>query len=110
MSKWLGTAIFLQSFFNWFTMKKKIVLYALLLVFGITSAQQIQWAHKLIKYSSDLGGKQNSIKRILGKPDAFPQGGTSPNAWMPKKALDGYEWVEVSFEKPQTVKQVAVFD
>jgi hypothetical protein len=91
-------------------MKKKIVLYALLLVFGITSAQQIQWAHKLIKYSSDLGGKQNSIKRILGKPDAFPQGGTSPNAWMPKKALDGYEWVEVSFEKPQTVKQVAVFE
>ncbi len=86
------------------------MLLAFLLGFGMASAQQIQWAHKLIKYSSDLGGKQNSIKRILGKPDAFPQGGTSPNAWMPKKALDGYEWVEVGFEKPQTVKQVAVFE
>ncbi len=86
------------------------MLLALLLSFGMASAQQIQWAHKLIKYSSDLGGKQNSIKRLLGKPDAFPQGGTSPNAWMPKKALDGYEWVEVGFEKPQTVKQVAVFE
>lgn len=73
-------------------------------------AQQIQWANKLIKYSSDLGGKQYGIKRILGKPDAFPQAGSSPNAWTPKKALDGYEWVEVSFEKPQTVKQVAVFE
>ena len=76
-------------------MKTKILLYAFFLAFGMTQAQQVQWAHKLIKYSSDLGGKQNSIKRILGKPDAFPQGGTSPNAWMPKKALDGYEWVDV---------------
>ncbi|MCF6128248.1 hypothetical protein L1S35_01080 [Flavobacterium sp. AS60] len=74
------------------------------------NAQQVQWANKLIKFSSDLGGKQFGIKRILGKPDAFPQAGSSPNAWTPKKALDGYEWVEVSFEKPQTVKQVAVFE
>ncbi len=66
--------------------------------------------HKLIKFSSDLGGKQNGIKRILGKPDVFPQGGSSANAWMPKNALDGKEVVEVGFEKPQTVKQVAVFE
>lgn len=72
--------------------------------------QQIQYAAKLIKYSSDLGGKQFGIKRILGKPDVFPQGGYSPNAWTPKMALDGYETVEVGFEKPQSVKQVAVFE
>ncbi len=81
----------------------------LFLLFSI-QAQQVQWANKLIKFSSDLGGKQFGVKRILGKPDAFPQAGSSPNAWTPKKALDGYEWVEVSFEKPQTVKQVAVFE
>jgi len=91
-------------------MKKYILFFAICFSFFVIQAQQIQWANKLIKYSSDLGGKQNGIKRILGKPDAFPQGGTSPNAWTPKKALDGYEWVEVSFEKPQTVKQVAVFE
>ena len=73
-------------------------------------AQQVQWASKAIKFSSDLGGKQNGVKRILGKPDAFPQGGPSPNAWMPKQALDGYQYVEVGFEQPQTVKQVAVFE
>ncbi len=72
--------------------------------------QQIQWASKLIKYSSDLGGKQYGIKRILGKPDVFPQAGNSPNAWNPKNALDGYEIVEVEFEKPQSVKQIAVFE
>jgi len=91
-------------------MRKSIFFLLPSLFFSLCSvkAQQIQWASKLIKFSTDLGGKQNGIKRILGKPDAFPQGGSSANAWMPKNALDGREIVEVGFEKPQTVKQVAV--
>lgn len=88
---------------------KKYILLCCFVVFSCFS-QQVQFAHKVIKYSTDLGGKQFGIKRILGKPDAFPQGGSSPNAWTPKNALDGYEFVEVAFEKPQTVKQVAVFE
>jgi len=89
-------------------MKKHIIICCL---FGlISNAQQIQWASKVIKFSTDLGGKQNGIKRILGKPDAFPQGGSSPNAWTPKNALDGWEFVTVGFENPQTVKQIAVFE
>jgi hypothetical protein len=91
-------------------MKKSILLCSIFFVLYSAQAQQIQWASKVIKFSSDLGGKQNGIKRILGKPDAFPQGGNSANAWTPKKALDGREIVEVGFEKPQTVKQVAVFE
>lgn len=89
-------------------MKKTIFLCSLFFVVFSIKAQQIQWASKLIKFSTDLGGKQNGIKRILGKPDAFPQGGSSANAWMPKNALDGKEVIEVGFEKPQLVKQVAV--
>lgn len=93
-------------------MKKSILLLLFSFFFSLLSieAQQIQWAKKVIKFSSDLGGKQNGIKRILGKPDCFPQGGASGNAWIPKNALDGKEVVEVSFEKPQTVKQIAVFE
>lgn len=93
-------------------MKKSIffLLFSLLFSLCSTKAQQIQWASKVIKFSSDLGGKQYGIKRILGKPDAFPQGGNSANAWTPKKALDGREVIEVGFEKPQIVKQVAVFE
>ncbi len=72
-------------------------------------AQQIQYAAKVLKYSSDLGGKLNSVKRIVGKPDAFPQGGPSANAWVSKDAL-GSAFVEVEFEKAQTVKQIAVFE
>ena len=91
-------------------MRKSIFFLLLFFLFTLFSvkAQQIQWASKLIKFSTDLGGKQNGIKRILGKPDAFPQGGSSANAWMPKNSLDGREIVEVGFEKPQMVKQVAV--
>jgi hypothetical protein len=91
-------------------MKKSILLCFIFCICFSAKAQQIQWASKLIKFSTDLGGKQNGIKRILGKPDAFPQGGSSANAWMPKNALDGREIVEVGFEKPQTVKQVAVYE
>lgn len=91
-------------------MKKAALFCTTLFIFFSVNGQQVQWANKLIKFSSDLGGKQHGIKRILGKPDVYPQGGSSPNAWTPKKALDGYEWVEVGFEKPQTVKQVAIFE
>lgn len=91
-------------------MKKVYFLFSILFVLFSANAQQVQWASKLIKYSSDLGGKQFGIKRILGKPDAFPQGGYSANAWTPKNALDGREIVIVGFETPQTVKQVAIFE
>lgn len=90
-------------------MKKGSVLFCFLIAFSCFS-QQIQYASKVIKYSTDLGGKQFGVKRILGKPDAIFQYGTSPNAWTPKNALDGYEFVEVGFDKPQTVKQIAVFE
>lgn len=72
-------------------------------------AQQVQYASKVLKFSSDLGGKLNSVKRITGKPDAFPQGGSSANAWVSKDAL-GSAFVEVEFEKAQSVKQIAVFE
>lgn len=75
----------------------------------LVPAQQIQYAAKVLKYSSDLGGKLNSVKRIIGKPDAFPQGGPSANAWVAKDAL-GSAFVEVEFEKAQTVKQIAIFE
>ena len=85
-------------------------LFIVFVSFQMVQAQQVQWASKLIKFSSDLGGKQNGVKRILGRPDAFPQGGSSPNAWCPKDALKGRDYVEVGFEKPQSVKQVAIFE
>lgn len=87
---------------------KKILICCLIFPL-VVQAQQIQYAAKVLKYSSDLGGKLNSVKRITGKPDAFPQGGASANAWVAKDAL-GSAFVEVEFEKAQTVKQIAIFE
>ena len=86
------------------------LLFSIIFFSNPTQAQQVQWASKIIKMPSDLGGKQYGIKRILGKPDAFPQAGSSPNAWSPKNALKYRDVLEVGFDKPQTVKQVAIFE
>ncbi|MEO5912416.1 MAG: hypothetical protein ABIP95_16135 [Pelobium sp.] len=89
-------------------MKKLIIIILLLPMMGL--CQQVQWVSKVIKSSSDLGGKQYSSRRVIGKPDVFPQGGDSPNAWAPKNAQDGHDFIEVEFEKAQTVKQIAIFE
>ena len=89
-------------------MKKFIILLLFFPLIG--DCQQVQWVSKVIKSSSDLGGKQYSSRRVIGKPDVFPLGGDSPNAWVPKNAQDGHDFIEVEFEKAQTVKQIAIFE
>ncbi len=88
----------------------KLVFY--ILVFSTCQAlsQNVQWASKVVSFSSDLGGKQFGIKQILGKPNAFPQCESSPTAWMPKSALSGAQVLEIEFEKEQSVKQIAIFE
>ncbi|WP_442794403.1 hypothetical protein [Pelobium manganitolerans] len=89
-------------------MKKILLLLCLIPV--LSQAQQVQWVAKVIKSSSDLGGKQYSSRRVVGRPDAFPQGGDSPNAWAPKNANDGHDFIEVEFAQAQSVKQIAIFE
>ncbi|MBK0384288.1 hypothetical protein I5M32_15070 [Pedobacter sp. SD-b] len=87
---------------------KKLLILLFCPIFGF--CQQVQWVAKVIKSSSDLGGKQYSSRRVIGRPDVFPQGGDSPNAWAPKDAQDGHDFIEVEFAKAQTVKQIAIFE
>ncbi|MES2731933.1 MAG: OmpA family protein [Bacteroidota bacterium] len=75
-----------------------------------SQAQTVQWAHRLKDFSSTLGGKQFSPSQVLGKPNAMPQGGQSACAWMAKNANSPSEYLQVSFEKPMKVKQIAVFE
>ncbi len=89
-------------------MKKILLLILLMPMIGL--CQQVQWVSKVLRSSSDLGGKQYSSRRVIGKPDVFPQGGDSPNAWAPKDAQDQHDFIEVEFEKAQTVKQIAIFE
>ncbi|MDZ4845709.1 MAG: OmpA family protein [Chitinophagales bacterium] len=74
------------------------------------NAQTIQFASSVKAFSSEAGAKQYSAKQILGKPNVLPQAGDSPCAWMPKDGESAAEFIEIGFDKPMKVQQVAVFE
>ncbi len=71
------------------------------------SAQQVQWASKVIGYSSQLTPVQYSAEQALGKPNVLPAGGQNPNAWTPDKPKRN-EYVTVGFANPMQIEQIAV--
>ncbi|GJM62428.1 MULTISPECIES: OmpA family protein [Persicobacter] len=82
------------------------ILFLSLLAFQI-NAQDVQWASKVLDFSSELSPFEYSSQQILGKPNVLPQGGDNPNAWLPK-SQDKIEEITVGFENPQVVRQIGV--
>lgn len=78
-----------------------------MLVAASASAQQIQWASKVIGYSSQLTPVQYSAEQVLGKPNVLPAGGQNPNAWTPDKPKRS-EYITVGFANPMQIEQIAV--
>lgn len=70
-------------------------------------AQEVQWATKVIEFSSELTPVQYSAKQVLGKPNVLPSGGQSPNAWAPDKPKRK-EFLKVGFDKPISIQQIAI--
>lgn len=73
----------------------------------LSSAQKLQWASKVIEFSSELTPVQYSAQQVLGKPNVLPAGGQSPNAWTPDKPKRK-EFIKVGFERPMSIRQIAV--
>jgi outer membrane protein OmpA-like peptidoglycan-associated protein len=73
----------------------------------VSHGQQLQWASKVIEFSSELTEVQYSASQILGKPNVLPAGGQSPNAWTPDKPKRK-EWIKVGYERPIEIQQVAI--
>lgn len=71
------------------------------------SAQVVQWASKVLDFSSELTHAQYSAQQTLGKPNVMPAGGDNPNAWMPDKP-NRKEFLKLGFAKPMSIKQIAV--
>jgi OmpA-OmpF porin, OOP family len=97
--------VFMKYFLNSFFLGLFVLLF-----FGNTGlSQQVEWASKLLRYSSQYGKKQFSAKQVLGKPNVLPYYGSSPVAWAPSSE-DGkmIEYVMVEFENPVQVQQIAV--
>src|ERR1044071_1303922 len=69
--------------------------------------QTLQWASKVIEFSSELTPVQYSASQALGKPDVLPAGGQSPNAWTPDKPKRK-EFLKLGFAKPINIRQIAI--
>jgi OmpA-OmpF porin, OOP family len=91
-------------------MKRFLLLLAFSTGFIIqASAQnvQLQWASKVIEFSTELTPVQYSASQALGKPDVLPAGGQSPNAWTPDKPKRK-EFLKLGFAKPINIRQIAI--
>jgi len=73
----------------------------------ITSGQSVQWASKVVEFSSELTPLQYSAEQALGKPNVMPAGGQNPGAWTPDKPKRS-EFLKLSYANPIQIRQVAI--
>lgn len=70
-------------------------------------AQVVQWASKVVEFSSELTPIQYSAKQVLGKPNVLPAGGQSPNAWAPDRP-SRKEFLKLGYDHPMSIRQIAI--
>ena len=63
----------------------------------------VQWASRVIEFSSELTPIQYSAEQVLGKPNVLPAAGESPSAWTPDRP-NRQEFLKVGFENPQKIR------
>ena len=89
-------------------MKRMLLSFLILVGIAVSlQAQEVQWASKVIEFSSELTPVQYSAQQILGKPNVLPSGGQNPNAWAPDKPKRR-EFLKVGFERPMSIQQIAI--
>lgn len=89
---------------------RRFLLSLLLLIVTLSyqaKGQVVQWASKVIEFSSELTPVQYSAKQVLGKPNVLPAGGQSPNAWAPDRPKRK-EFLKLGFSNPINIKQIAI--
>ena len=72
-----------------------------------STAQIVQWAAKVVEFSSELTPIQYSAKQALGKPNVLPAGGQSPNAWAPDRP-NRKEFLKLGYDNPISIRQIAI--
>ncbi len=88
-------------------MRKVITLILGFVLPCIAFPQEIQWADKVIEFSSELTPIQYSAEQVLGKPTVLPAAGESPTAWTPDRP-NRKEFIKVGFAKPMKIRQVVI--
>ena len=89
-------------------MRKTLVLLCFALA-GIqfSSGQSVQWASKVIDFSSELTPIQYSARQALGQPNVLPAGGQNPGAWTPDKPKRA-EFIKLGYATPMQIQQIAI--
>ena len=78
-----------------------------MLMGGGALAQEVQWASKVLDFSTQLSEYQYSATQVLGKPNVLPDFGDNPNAWLPSRP-DRTSFIKVGFDQPMHVRQIAI--
>ncbi len=92
-------------------MKRHYLAASILVVTSLLShGQNIRWAHQITSFSSQFGEKEFAATQVLKKPNAMPQGGKNSCAWLPEKQNSSSQYIEVAFNDPIQIKQVAIFE
>lgn len=69
--------------------------------------QSVQWADRVLAFSSELTPLQYSAQQALGKPNVLPAGGQNPNAWSPDKPKRS-EFIKLGYLQPMQIQQIAI--
>lgn len=74
-------------------------------------SQEVQWASKVIGFSTELTPVQYAAEQALGKPNSMSSkqssGGQNPNAWTPDKPKRK-EWLKLGYSHPIQIQQIAI--
>lgn len=88
-------------------MKRFLPVLLILATSYASSAQIVQWATRVLQFSSELTSVQYSAQQALGKPNVLPAGGQNPSAWAPDKP-NRKEFLKLGFDKPINIRQIAI--
>jgi OmpA-OmpF porin, OOP family len=89
-------------------MKKIKSLFIILFIVAIPAfAQNVQWAYKVLDYSSPKSSKEFAAEQSLGKPNVMPANGGNIKAWQPKKN-EKTSHIKVGFLNPLKAKQIII--
>lgn len=100
--------------------RKSCLIFIIIATPLLTSAQPVQWASKVISFSSQFGTLKYSAAQALGAPNCLPQGGDLPGAWaMGGVKLEGDsgntmhespdpQYIKLGYARPMKIRQVSI--
>lgn len=91
-------------------MTKRIIAFFLLSFLTVTVyAQDVQWAYRVLEYSSQHSDIDFSARQALGRPNVYPASGENRNAWQPKDKST-QQYIKVGFRTPMIPKQIVIVE